>query len=49
MSRSDLGCVRWRKSSYSGGTGGECVELCCRAWTRPVPGLQGSGRSGHLP
>ncbi|WP_064743917.1 DUF397 domain-containing protein [Actinomadura oligospora] len=27
MSRPDLTCVQWRKSSYSGSTGGDCVEL----------------------
>lgn len=26
-SRPQLDRLRWRKSSYSGGTGGECVEL----------------------
>ena len=33
----DLTGVRWRKSSYSGGTGGECVEcapLGAAAWTK---------------
>jgi hypothetical protein len=23
----DLGSVQWRKSSYSSGTGGECIEV----------------------
>ncbi|MEV4253794.1 DUF397 domain-containing protein [Spirillospora sp. NPDC049652] len=27
MSKPDLTCVQWRKSSYSGSTGGDCVEL----------------------
>ncbi|WP_075023468.1 DUF397 domain-containing protein [Actinomadura madurae] len=27
MSRPDLGRLRWRKSSYSNGMGGECVEV----------------------
>ncbi|MET7292131.1 DUF397 domain-containing protein [Streptomyces griseoloalbus] len=26
-SRTDLSCARWRRSSYSNGTGGECVEV----------------------
>lgn len=27
MSRPGQGVVAWRKSSYSGGSGGECVEM----------------------
>ncbi|NVI87832.1 DUF397 domain-containing protein [Actinomadura sp. BRA 177] len=27
MSRRDRELLRWRKSSHSGGTGGECVEV----------------------
>ncbi|MFC7895354.1 DUF397 domain-containing protein [Streptomyces sp. NPDC057381] len=30
----DLSSVQWRKSSYSSGTGGECVEV-----TEDLPGL----------
>ncbi|MFD7058234.1 DUF397 domain-containing protein [Streptomyces sp. NPDC059906] len=30
----DLSSVQWRKSSYSNGTGGECVEV-----TDDLPGL----------
>ncbi|CAL9568874.1 DUF397 domain-containing protein [Streptomyces sp. enrichment culture] len=30
----DLSSVRWRRSSYSSGTGGECVEV-----TEDLPGL----------
>ncbi|MFE5395170.1 DUF397 domain-containing protein [Streptomyces sp. NPDC056568] len=30
----DLSSVQWRKSSYSSGTGGECVEV-----TDDLPGL----------
>ncbi|MFB7083850.1 DUF397 domain-containing protein [Streptomyces sp. NPDC056296] len=26
-SRTDLSFLRWRKSSYSNGTGGDCVEV----------------------
>ncbi|MFD7688312.1 DUF397 domain-containing protein [Streptomyces sp. NPDC059781] len=26
-SRTDLNYLRWRKSSYSNGTGGECLEV----------------------
>ncbi|MFH8973324.1 DUF397 domain-containing protein [Streptomyces sp. NPDC017890] len=33
-SRIDLNSVRWRKSSYSNGTGGDCVEV-----TDDLPGL----------
>ncbi|MEW2263745.1 DUF397 domain-containing protein [Streptomyces sp. NPDC047853] len=30
----DLSCVQWRRSSYSSGTGGECVEV-----SDDLPGL----------
>ncbi|MGI5393188.1 DUF397 domain-containing protein [Streptomyces sp. CA-251251] len=33
-SRIDLNSVQWRKSSYSNGTGGDCVEV-----TDDLPGL----------
>lgn len=32
MATMDVSCVTWRKSSYSMGNGGECVEL--GAWRR---------------
>jgi hypothetical protein len=30
----DLACAQWRKSSYSGGSGGNCVEVATN-----LPGL----------
>ncbi|MGC5279916.1 DUF397 domain-containing protein [Actinomadura citrea] len=33
MTKVNVTSARWRKSSYSGGTGGECVEIAS------VPGL----------
>ncbi|MET9351417.1 DUF397 domain-containing protein [Streptomyces sp. NPDC006617] len=33
-SRTDLSSVQWRKSSYSNGTGGDCVEV-----TDDLPGV----------
>lgn len=43
----DLNNVQWRKSSHSGGTGGECVELAA------LPGSVGvrdskNPHAGHL-
>ncbi|WP_225836116.1 DUF397 domain-containing protein [Streptomyces sp. NK08204] len=34
---SDLSLARWRKSSYSNGTGGECVEVADAALPGVVP------------
>ncbi|WP_149263397.1 DUF397 domain-containing protein [Actinomadura sp. K4S16] len=31
MNRGDRRDLRWRKSSYSGGSGGECVEVAAGA------------------
>ncbi|GAA1389729.1 DUF397 domain-containing protein [Kitasatospora putterlickiae] len=32
----DLSAVAWRKSSYSGGNGGDCIEV---ALASPAPGV----------
>ncbi|WP_253874549.1 DUF397 domain-containing protein [Actinomadura rupiterrae] len=32
MSTADWSAARWRKSSYSGNTGGQCVEVADIAW-----------------
>lgn len=34
MNAPDLSAAVWRKSSYSNGQGGQCVEVAC-----PLPGL----------
>ncbi|WP_328594039.1 DUF397 domain-containing protein [Actinomadura macrotermitis] len=31
MTKDDLTAARWRKSSYSGGQGGDCVEVAALA------------------
>ncbi|MFJ6919344.1 DUF397 domain-containing protein [Streptomyces sp. NPDC101133] len=36
-SRTELSNVEWRKSSYSGSNGGECVEVADNCPTRAVP------------
>ena len=43
----DLAAVTWRKSSYSDGSGGNCLEVCRRPpRPRPRPRLQGHRRPG---
>jgi hypothetical protein len=34
MSKLDLSSSRWRKSSYSSDTGGECVEVAAAQWRK---------------
>jgi hypothetical protein len=39
MPAPDLSRARWRKSSYSNGTGGSCVEIAVLATTAAEPGI----------